>query len=578
VQTNHSGNYTVIVTNFGGSATSSVATLTVQTSPVILVQPTPANQGITVGSTATYSVTAIGMVPLSYHWQLNGTNLVDGTRNNGPSIRGSGTNVLNIGNAQTNNSGNYTVVVTNLAGSVTSSVVVLTVTNIPLAITVQPTNQTVALGSNATFAVSATGTGPLNYHWQFNGMNLVNQGHNGHVNGVNTTVLTVNNALTNNGGSYTVVVSNFQGSVTSSVAVLTVAVSPIIMGQPTPTNQSLAVGATATFAVSAVGIAPLNYQWQVNGTNLVNGSQTIGSTISGATNKVLIISNVQTADSSSNYTVMVANSAGSIVSSNAILTVTNIPPTITVQPTNQTVGVGSTVTNAVTATGTLPLSYQWLNGTNLVNDATNNLLIITNAQTTDSGNYTVIVTNFGGSVTSSVAILTVASSPVILLEPTNQTVGAGSTLTSVVKAVGMLPLSYQWQVNGTNLVDGGQINGAITNVLVISNAQANINGSYAVIVTNFAGSVTSSVAILTVAPLSFANIVATPGNGGGFILSGDGGTNSGAYYVLISSNLLLPLTNWTSIATNHFDSTGHFIFTNTAPTNAPQEFYLLQMP
>jgi len=48
--------------------------------------------------------------------------------------------------------------------------------------------------------------------------------------------------------------------------------------------------------------------------------------------------------------------------------------------------------------------------------------------------------------------------------------------------------------------------------------------------------------------------------------------------VLTSSNLLVPLSLWTSIATNHFDSTGHFIFTNAAQTNAPQEFYLLQMP
>ena len=56
-------------------------------------------------------------------------------------------------------------------------------------------------------------------------------------------------------------------------------------------------------------------------------------------------------------------------------------------------------------------------------------------------------------------------------------------------------------------------------------------------------------------------------------MSGVGGTNSGTYYVLISSNLLVPLSRWTRIATNHFDGTGHFIFTNAA-----QQFYLLQLP
>jgi len=61
-------------------------------------------------------------------------------------------------------------------------------------------------------------------------------------------------------------------------------------------------------------------------------------------------------------------------------------------------------------------------------------------------------------------------------------------------------------------------------------------------------------------------------------LSGVGGTNSGTDYVLTSCNLLVPLSLWTSIATNHFDSTGHFIFTNAAQTNAAQQFYLRQLP
>jgi hypothetical protein len=61
-------------------------------------------------------------------------------------------------------------------------------------------------------------------------------------------------------------------------------------------------------------------------------------------------------------------------------------------------------------------------------------------------------------------------------------------------------------------------------------------------------------------------------------LSGVGGTNSGTYYVLTSSNLLVSRGLGTRIATNHFDSTGHFIFTNAAQTNAAQQFYLRQLP
>ena len=308
------------------------------------------------GSNATFAVTAVGILPLSYQWQVNGTNLVDGTNLvNGGVISGSTSNMLTISNVQTNNSGDYTVIVTNIAGSVTSSNAVLTVATSPVIVT-QPTNQAVALGSNATFAVTAVGISPLSYQWQTNGVNLADGGG---ISGSTNNVLTITDVQTNNSGSYSVIITNIAGSATSSNAVLTVATSPVIVTQPT--NQVLAVGSTATLTVAAVGILPLSYQWQVNQTNLVDGGG-----ISGATNNVLTISNVQT-NNSGTYTVIVTNIAGSAISSNAVLTVAS-PPVIKIQPaTNQAMAVGSTATLAVTAVGTAPLSYQWqMNGTNLV--------------------------------------------------------------------------------------------------------------------------------------------------------------------------------------------------------------------
>ena len=77
-------------------------------------------------------------------------------------------------------------------------------------------------------------------------------------------------------------------------------------------------------------------------------------------------------------------------------------------------------------------------------------------------------------------------------------------------------------------------------------------------------------------PPSFGNII---GRGRRrFYIERHRRQSNGTYYVLASSNLLVPLTNWTYIATDQFDSIGGFIFTNTAQTNSPQEFYLLQMP
>jgi polygalacturonase len=97
--------------------------------------------------------------------------------------------------------------------------------------------------------------------------------------------------------------------------------------------------------------------------------------------------------------------------------------------------------------------------------------------------------------------------------------------------------------------------------------------------TNTAGQVNLVVSAPSLPP-SFGNIQLINGSGGSFglVLSGTGGAASGTYYVLTSTNLALPLEQWTPIATNQFDADGNFVFTNSAPTGVPQEFFLLRLP
>jgi len=64
----------------------------------------------------------------------------------------------------------------------------------------------------------------------------------------------------------------------------------------------------------------------------------------------------------------------------------------------------------------------------------------------------------------------------------------------------------------------------------------------------------------------------------GMVISGSGGPASANYYLLSSTNLALPLANWTRVATNQFDANGNFIFTNTLATNTLQKFFRLQLP
>jgi hypothetical protein len=164
------------------------------------------------------------------------------------------------------------------------------------------------------------------------------------------------------------------------------------------------VGSNATFAVIASGTPGPAYQWRLNGTN-----------IAGATATSYTRTNVQAADTG-NYSVLVTNLAGSIVSSNALLAL-NAAPSISVPPQSQTVSTGQDATFSVTASGSAPLAYQWRFASANIAGATGSSYTRTNAQAGDAGNYSVVVTNNLGVVTSAVAALTVISSqPVVIAQ------------------------------------------------------------------------------------------------------------------------------------------------------------------
>ena len=199
---------------------------------------------------------------------------------------------------------------------------------------------------------------------------------------------------------------------------------PAILAQPP--GQTNAVGATISFSVAASGSGTLNYQWLFNGTN-----------ISGATVNPLVLANAQLTNSGS-YSVIVTNLFGSATSSNAGLLLTNAPSAITVPPQSQSVLAGQAVTFSVVATGTPPLNYQWLfNGTNL-SGATTNPFSLATVQSTNGGNYSVIVSNFAGSVTSAAATLTVVfTNPVVFAQwnfnsvPPDANTGTGTTAPAI---------------------------------------------------------------------------------------------------------------------------------------------------
>ena len=180
-------------------------------------------------------------------------------------------------------------------------------------------------------------------------------------------------------------------------------------------------------------------------------------------------------------------------------------PTITTQPQSMIFTNGAAASFAVSVSGTPPFFYQWQeNGVNLtdggnLSGSTTSNLDFSTTSSNDAGsnnNYTVIIENAYGSVTSRVATL-VAFAPAITTQPQNLIISNGTSVTFSAPTSGTGPLYYQWQFDGTNLGDGGDISGSTTSSLTLSAAAASNGGSYTLVVTSSWGSVTSSVAKLT---------------------------------------------------------------------------------
>lgn len=349
-------------------------------------------------------------------------------------------------------------------------------------------------GDSAGFSITAAGTAPLSYQWQRDGAPISGA--------TEARYTTPPLKLTDSGGKYQVVVTGPGGSISSSVAVLTV--TPIalsIAAQPQP--RAVPDGSSASFSVQLErGSEPVSFQW------LRDGEAIPGAAAASYTTPILSLQ-----DSGAKFQVRISNPAGIINSEPAALSVTPVAPSITMQPQSLAVADRATVQLQLKASGSAPLSYQWRRNGQAIPGATEASYGFVAAYGNSGDRYSVLISNAIGSMESQVAAITVNPLlPAILGQPQKASISTGAGGSFTVSADGTAPLRYQWQRSMDGGLSWNDMAGATTSSYRVSTATlADAGALLRAAISNPAGTVYSDAALLTVA----ANVRVVAGATGG---------------------------------------------------------------
>jgi len=268
------------------------------------------------------------------------------------------------------------------------------------------------------------------------------------------------------------------------------ALAPTISAQPAAVT--VADGGNASFSTVAAGNAPLSYQWRRNGVDLSDGTG-----VSGATSAALSLA-APYALNASQISVRVSNSAGSVTSNSALLTVTPIAPTITTQPASASVVLGAPATfSALVSGGTAPVTYQWKRNGAAIAGATS-ASYTTPATTMADNDATLVldIVNPAGTLSSAAAKLQILVPPTITKQPANLSVTVGAPATfSVEISGGTPPIVFQWKRNGEPII------GTFASSYTIPATEITDDGAtFTADIFSAAGPLSSAAAVLTVTP------------------------------------------------------------------------------
>ncbi len=439
----------------------------------------PANVTVTAPASASFSVVVAGTAPLSYQWRRNTVIIAGAT---------SASYVLNP-TVGTDNGAQFDVVVSNSAGSVTSTAATLTV-NVTPSISTPPANVTVTAPAAANFSVVAGGTAPLSYQWRRNGAPIA---------GATSASYSLNpTAVSDSGSSFDVVVSNVAGSATSAAATLTV-----YSGE----------GIDAHFDSSADGFAYADDLFRATTKPAyASGALLASGGFTGGALQVLLGgldgSNVSKMSGGWQRSFSLASATPLILSFRYQLIAGNIDSDewgqmlVSVDGVLRGVSPNDYVVQVIGNSGIITTGWQQVQidlGT--LSAGTHVLALGDYLNKKGSSNETVEVRIDDVQLPAG----TSAVAPSITTPPANVTVTAPTAASFSVVAAGTAPLSYQWRRGGAPIA------GATAASYVLDPTAVTDSGaSFDVVVSNSVGTVTSAAAILTVNGAPVPPSITTP--------------------------------------------------------------------
>jgi hypothetical protein len=361
--------------------------------------------------------------------------------------------------------------------------------------TIQPSSQPVALGGTVNLNVAAEAVGAPQdyvptYQWKKKYWSVVTNSYqdslvkdNGRITGSKSSLLTIRDIRNSDTlDTYFCTITGYCGSVDSKTARLFV--PRVIASNTTPAaciSSSIVLECAAVPGQIAGG--SVGYQWYKDGSRLADDART-----SGSASKNLTINNASdTTDNGEYWCVATYNPAGVDIASNKVDIAVGTSPIIVLQPSGDTLCEGNSMQLTAGATGT-GITYQWMKGGVAIPNAAGSALTVQNITAADAGQYSVMVVNACGQVTSQTVDVLVNVAPIITDAPTDKAVVEGDEIKLEVVASGSGTLNYQWYKGTT------QIDGATEGSFIVARASGDDQGDYTVIVSNECGADTSTIA------------------------------------------------------------------------------------